>query len=220
MELRADWPTDSMDGLIWSLLFHLIAFLFICKSLIERMRALTVCVHNVYVCVHVCLCLYQGLNQWLAVFTHTQKKTLIHIHPWLFICFQHASLCRHRSTHFAAAHSLASACDRCSCYTSTPKFSSVFLFLTKPKTSAIGLLFENCSLMNKILSCPPSPFSPFPPLFPGLFLTVWDTTLCECSKTQRYPHPDFVMCMANWLFWMVLKLNVLTGSCMYGNADL
>lgn len=91
-------------------------------------------------------------------------------------------------------------CMKAMLNTSSPKF-----FLTQPKTYAIGLLYDNCSLMNKILSCPPSPFFPIPSLFPALFLTVWDTTLYECCRLQRYPYSDFVMCMANWLFWMVLS---------------
>lgn len=65
-----------------------------------------------------------------------------------------------------------------------------------------------------LFSCPLSPF------FLPSYLTVWNTTLCEFRKNHRYPSPDFLICMANGLLWMVLKLNVSTGSCMCGNADL
>lgn len=73
--------------------------------------------------------------------------------------------------------------------------------------SATGVPYENCSLMNKthilLVSFCPLPF------FFCFLCPLWDTTLCECRKIQRYPC-RFFSCV--WLIgcfgcvWIRIKL--------------
>lgn len=117
------------------------------------------------------------------------------IHPWLFIGFQHVLYC-HRwfshglmLIHWQAHVILKSSCSvwKQYCYTITPKLFCVFEHC--PKTNSTALPVENCLLMNKthIATCVFLPLFSFFVSFTALFLTVWDTTLCEFRKTQRYP---------------------------------
>lgn len=105
----------------------------------------------------------------------------------------------------------------------TPQNPSCPVFLkTSPKTSATGLL-ENCSLMTKKLTLPhlfsscPTPFS-FSFFVPALLHSVWDTTLCDFRKAQRYL-PYFFMYLWlmgfsgwfwSWMYWQALECMVIS----------
>lgn len=225
MDLWADWPTDNMDGLIWSLLFTSFHFLSsVCKSLTERdVSAECVSVR----CSHTCACvlLQQGLNQWLAAFRETHIRTP----PWLFICFQHVSLCRCRCSHGLPlirwrAHVILNRCS-CSiwkhcCYTSKPKLSSVFEDIPKNKChwSAWKLFTDDQkthTATSFLLAPPPFSFSFF---VPALLHSVWDTTLCDFRKAQRYL-PYFFMYLWlmsysgwfwSWMNWQALECMVIS----------
>lgn len=158
MELRAGWSTDSMDGLNWSLLFHLIYFLSsVCKSLIEGMGAFSVCACMMYA--YVCM---SAFMVWINNCGSFHRNT------------PHSSMAFYRLTCSAVAGPHMGPCSYigehmwfCKAfYTSTPKLSSVF-YHSPPKSATI-LPFENCSLMNKTHNATslflPS-FSHFLPLF-------------------------------------------------------
>lgn len=201
-----DWLRGWFD-LVFILPPHFI-FFHLYKSLIERMEALSMCVCTMFT--------------YVCVFTSMTGSFHRNTHPHLSMAFHRLPACL----------ALPSpVCIFCSCSYIGERMWQMFLQCMKAillhlKPQVVQCFF-NTAQKQVPLVCLLKLFTdeqnsllllllfPLASLFPALFLTVWDTTLCEFRKAQRYCS-DFVMCMANGLFWMVLKLNVLTGSCMYG----
>lgn len=168
--------------MVWFGLYYSPHFIFshLCVRVwLRGMWVLSVCV--CVRCNHTCACvlLKQGLNQWLEAFRERHIRTP----PWLFICFQHVSLCRCRCSHGLPlirwrAHVILNRCS-CSiwkhcCYTSKPKLPSVFEDIPKNKChwSAWKLFTDDQkthTATSFLLAPPPSPS-------PSLFLPSY--TLC------------------------------------------
>jgi len=214
-----DWLHGWFD-LVFILPPHLIfSHLYSLVWLRGREHCVCVCAHSVSISVHMCF----YIRIWISDCGS----------PWLFIGFQHVSLCRRSSSLrllliLWRAHVILNRCS-CSvwkqcCYTATPKLSSVFEHSWK-KTSASALPFENCSLMNKTHIATPVHFAPFLLFsFPFLFSfsllgTPPSVNLGKLRGTPPCFFCFFFMCKANGLSWLVMKLNALTGSCMYGNEN-
>lgn len=141
---------------------------------------------------YVCMCAFTSWFESMAVAVFTGT---LHIHPWLFIGFQHVALCRrccwssHGLLLLLLIITLASTCDS----------EQMFLFMKakllylnpqvvfdhSPKTSATVLPSENSQCHLSLSSCPLF----FLLFVSAIFLTVWNTSLCEFRKTQRYTPP-------------------------------
>lgn len=167
-------------GLYSSTSFHFLSSVY--KSLIERMGAFSVCagMMHTYVCM-------SAFTLWFESITVEVFIGTLHIHPWLFIVLHAFFALPSLVLTWAPAHTLVSTCDSAKLFIPQPLSCSVF-FITAPQKVPLFCLLKIVHWWTKLTmpplsSCPLSPIS----FLCFFFLNVWDTTLCEFRKTQRYP---------------------------------
>lgn len=145
LELRANWPTDYMDGLNLSSFHFLSSVTYELGEGMERVEC--VCVRVCACCIHLCACwLLHHWNQWLS-------RRDIHPH-WLFVSFQHALLCCCWFSHELLltrwrAHVILNRCAMCRRNAVIPKPLTCSVFLTQPKNKCHCSAFWKLFAVNK-----------------------------------------------------------------------
>lgn len=157
----------------------------------------SVCTQWIHMCAYVLS--HQGLNQWLWQFSQEHSSTFIH-------CFSSASSMSLPSLVLTSAHvhTLASACDSEQMFLQCMKAMLLYFNLwdaqcflnAAEKQVPVLCLLKIVHWWTNLTLLPVSSLPLFLVSFSVFFLTVWNTTLCEIRKTQRYP----LFCLVFFLY--------------------
>lgn len=183
-----------------------------------RTECVYVFVHNVYICVHVCFYISVRVNDFGSF--HSDA------HPHSSMAFLRLSSMSRSAVAGAHMGSHSHVGERMWFWTDVPavyKSNNVIppplicphFFFKQPKNKLHWFAFWELLSDDQNSQCHLSllaPFLSFPSLFLSSFSMFGTPPLCDFRKAQRYPTDCFYM-LANGLFWMVLNLNALTGSC-------